>query len=1707
MYVANRDFAKALSLMERVLNLIPDEPRWRLERAEILESWAATGNVRARQQAVTEFEALGDHFAQQDPQKACEMYARAEACAPPSAQLLLKRARCHARLGAFDQAREYLGRACDELVAVGDADAAIQAAREIAAMAPLDHALQNYLIELLEIIGRIPEAVTAAMQQADAAAQRGEGEHVLAYLNRALALDPDHIPAIEALAIHYHGAGDTANYCDVLLRLANANEQQGNLTGAVAALERLVDERPEDVMALGRLANLYVKLGNEAKSRAYRLELAQIHHRRGALESEREILRSLLEEDPEEESVLSALIECEFALGNREDACARAVELARLQLKRGFGAQARATLEKAIEKEPDDLGVNRLLFELLRQLGTAQETVERGLHLVELLQLYEQMDEAVAVFEQTTEADPNNFELFRKYVAFLREIGRTEETLEKLLAMARRLRASGQFEDAEWALLEIEQTRPLETAELEEALSLYEQSGKMDEFARRAVELARAYEASGQDKKTLTLLRRALKVTSGHPDVRRELADNYARQGRPADAVRELLQLASSFAAANKRDEELNALKRAAELAPTDRSVRLQLVDALIQRGNREAAALQLEDLAAGLITNKDYEEALEVLDRLVEEFPSRLGARRLRADVYAALGQQQAAEQELNAFYVQSLLRQAEDYHAKGDLTREAATLREALKIIPDDEELMRRTRQVELDAEELDEACATTLTLVGLLASRNRRGEALALLRETHERVPENLVVAERLFESLADAGAGEEAAALGEKLAELYQAEGETQKAVTSFERAIELAPRPNEVRLRFAEFLERIGLPEKAVENYLTLARIGLEKGEWETARARYSDALRVEPQNEAAHEGLAEVAARLGNRSEQAQWLQKLAEVLLQKGAIELAIDAQRRAVQADPEQRELREQLIELLEKQNRLEEAVRELHALADLLTQQGQQLGALAAEEKAVALLPEDPKSARRLAETLIMLNEVERGVNEFERLSGLYADAGEYAQALAVLDEAQTLAPARLSVRRLKAEIYERMGDKARAEEERRQFEVAQSLQEAQAARDRGDFKTEKRALRKALEVAPQDEGVWLLLIRCHHDLDEAKAEIDAYLRLAEIQQQKHGADKAMATLEQAYAQHSSEERLVRRLFDLSREQHNDAAVHLYGKRLVELAQQGTNPVERAIAVYDELLAYAPLELDLCLEAADYCAQAAQLGEALVRLQRGADLFLEAERWDEAERLLLRALEMNPKCTESLSRLVRLYERVGRTDDFEHRLLELANAFDENGDRPHAVETARRLTLVSPENIQARQLLVRLLVASEQIHAAIEEQLALVALLRQQGALSDAVEAARDAVAMSEGSDRARRALAECLHAAGNTDAANTELEELAKVCVERGDLQEALQVLDEIVERSPQRMSSRILRAEVYAKLGQAEQALEEYRQISAAVAAGAMGPSAASAAPTIPTLQIVPEYDFEHFVVGANNNFAYATALAVARAPAQAYNPLFIYSDVGLGKTHLVNAIANHILRENPSVRIIYTNSEDFTAEVVEAIQTNTINQFRAKYKSVDLLIVDDVQFLAGKERAQEEFFHIFNALFQAKKQIVITSDRPPKDIARLENRLLSRFGAGVIVDIAAPDLETRIAILNREIERGGLQVPDEVVQLLAERIDTNVRELKGALNQVMAMHTIQGKDINVENVRQMLDSLYGRPTEPSGDKPGKEPTRDKKKKG
>ena len=236
----------------------------------------------------------------------------------------------------------------------------------------------------------------------------------------------------------------------------------------------------------------------------------------------------------------------------------------------------------------------------------------------------------------------------------------------------------------------------------------------------------------------------------------------------------------------------------------------------------------------------------------------------------------------------------------------------------------------------------------------------------------------------------------------------------------------------------------------------------------------------------------------------------------------------------------------------------------------------------------------------------------------------------------------------------------------------------------------------------------------------------------------------------------------------------------------------------------------------------------------------------------------------------------------------------------------------------------------------------------------------------------------------------------------------------------------------------------------------------------------------------PRYTFDTFVVGSNNKMAHAASLAVAESPGEAYNPLFIYGGVGLGKTHLMHSIAHFVLHKNPDAKVLYVTSEYFTNELIESIRNgnnSTMSKFREKYRNIDVLLIDDIQFIIGKESTQEEFFHTFNALHGAKKQIVISSDKPPKDMEILEDRLRSRFEWGLIVDISSPDYETRMAILRKKEELDGYKIDDQVIEYIAKNVKSNIRELEGSLNKIMAYANLEKSEINLALAEKVLKDI------------------------
>lgn len=237
-----------------------------------------------------------------------------------------------------------------------------------------------------------------------------------------------------------------------------------------------------------------------------------------------------------------------------------------------------------------------------------------------------------------------------------------------------------------------------------------------------------------------------------------------------------------------------------------------------------------------------------------------------------------------------------------------------------------------------------------------------------------------------------------------------------------------------------------------------------------------------------------------------------------------------------------------------------------------------------------------------------------------------------------------------------------------------------------------------------------------------------------------------------------------------------------------------------------------------------------------------------------------------------------------------------------------------------------------------------------------------------------------------------------------------------------------------------------------------------------------------------EYTFERFVVGNSNKFAHAAAVAVAENPAQSYNPLFIYGESGLGKTHLLYAIAHTIHRAHPSYRIVYIRGDSFTNELIQAIREGKNQDFREKYRSADVFLMDDVQFIAGRDSTQEEMFHTFNTLYEAKKQIVFTSDRPPKEMLRLEDRLKTRFEWGLLADIQPPDYETRMAIIKNKAIRMGVELPEEVLTYVAENITANVRQIEGTVNKILAFRDLLGNSVDAGTVTRAVRDMFKDPT-------------------
>ena len=1542
-------------------------------------------------------------------------------------------AECFLQMHDKESALEEFMAAADLCEAAGDWPGAIEAYTRIEDLDVDIVDVNPHLIHAFTQAGRLDDCVDHITGKASRAANHADFTTAAGELEPLFDVLPDRADIRSKWIEYALLASPREDYLPRVLAATDFLATMGEKDRAIEALRRLLTHWPRLPEAVDRLHAAYVEAGRTGEAADLKVDLARTLVDQGDLSAAREMLNAVLEMYPSHAAALLAAADVREGQGETGEANELLLRLAAVHLSQGDFAGASQVLERAATTEPTNPQIGMRRAEALEGLGrsgnvAALEAASRAWESVgDLFHDATSGHTATSHYLRASSLGPMRPELMSKLARSRFRSGDMRLARVAALEALEALEKAGRGEEALAEGEYFSQLLPADLSVAQRLAGMLKRAGRDDDALAVYRDTANAAIEKGDFETAERSLTEALALAPDSLKVLGDLAALQEGHGSTADLAKTLHLMAKAHSAAGDPASAVAALERVATLSPDDTEALGQLVAMYTEQGDAEAAHLWRAELA--------------------------------------------------------------KVWRDRGDRNEERRVLAEGLAAFPDDEDFLALMIECQFAREHAGEACTAARDLAGLKLKNKKLDEARDVLRSASDKAPEDLPTAELLFELSMRKPPSDDLLDRARRLAELQVNTGRAGEAAATFAQVGDLFADDLGWKYEELELLRRVELGNEALEKALVLARLQTQAGATGEAERLLFEALGHAPGEARLHRRLAELFRDTGDETREREQWRALAETLHSAGDTDEALAVVRQVVEKHPRDVEVRLMVVDYLRARNDIADAATELTIIADLLREAGDAEGGLLSNRQAADLMPDDVPLRLREVTALRGLGRDEEAADVSEALATRLIETNRLKEAMAQLNALLEVAPKRLSAMKIRAELFAKLGDEERSRSELRIVAAATRLRQALQHREAGEHDRETQVLRDALTFSAEDPEILYELITCEFLRGDESAACAAARQLAAVQVKTDRAEDARATLASVLDRKPNDVETLRDLFKLLHEGgHTEEAV-TRGLFLVELLLEEGREGD-AVLVYDQIADADPTNLRLRMNRIDFLRRLGRTEEALERQFELAKDYHAREEYDEAEITYLQVLSTGPSHVGAREELVRLYEYLGNEEKAHDQLRQLAGVLHEAGEHARAIEAVKRVITANPAMVEARLQLVKFYRDTGMTTEAMDELHLIADVRREAGNEEGALEAEREATQVSPRHTPARVRYADALVAANQITIAIPELEHLAELQVEMNDHEAALETLERVLQISPDRPSTLIKRAEIYASLGEQEKALDAYRRVAmqtaqSATPAGGV-PLAGAVTPRDGFLQLVKEYDFEHFVVGTHNNFAYATARAVANAPARAYNPLFLYSDVGLGKTHLVNAIANHVLREDPRARIIYTNSEDFTDELVNAIQTNAVNAFRAKYKNIDMLVVDDVQFLSGKERAQEEFFHIFNALFQSKRQIVVTSDRPPKDIAHLENRLLSRFGAGVIVDIAAPDYETRVAILNREIETNELGFNTEIAMMIAERVDSNVRELKGALNQVVAMRAIMGVEVTEDAVRKMLENRYAK---------------------
>ena len=1246
------------------------------------------------------------------------------------------------------------------------------------------------------------------------------------------------------------------------------------------------------------------------------------------------------------------------------------------------------------------------------------------------------------------------------------------------------------------------------------------------EFIDKTVEVAENYLELGALEEAEKGFTKVVDIQPANLQAHKGLLEIHNMKKNEELVIQELKNVVNLLLETRHFEEALTYANQLVEKLPDSKEIHNLMVECHIGLEQYQEALGEYMNLADLHEADGEFDDALEIYHKI-----ENLGLDII--DVYPHIINVLVASNRTDEA-IQETIKRADNFKNTKEYDKTLECYKYILELDDNRNDIRKLYIQLALETGLNEERIEECLHIIDEILSQHALGVALEALQSLLEAVPTNPRILEKLISIYLDQGKEEEAESFQIRLADIHKDAERFVEAMEPLQTILEHKPEAIEALTRLAEIYHRKGETGEAVGTYQKMIEIFRTQNRIDEALSTYDRLIEIEPDNVSFKEEQINLYVEADKKEAAFAKCLELIDYLESKKSHDLLIDKIRFALSLKPDADFLIIRLADLLAKLKRVNEARDEYYHAYEVLRENKKPDQAASQLKRCLDFNPEDQKALFSLAETFMEIGDTRKALKNFKQLASLLLEQKNFEEAEKVLSQIISIQPDDINTLNQLVSIYQQLGF------ENERVETYQKLN--QLYLDKEAFNKVIEICNEILKIRPENIPAHEKLIEVYERTNRNKETIQLWFKLADIYDRSENLNKEeecykeilkkdngnvearralvflllkLSNKKTAYkeARILSDQYIMRRKPELSIRLYkkllesapdelplNLHLLELYKKtnqkpdiiaqiqRLIEIYTQ-RDQKDKVIESYLELINYDPENVGFRSQLIETLLSLDRKEEAMKQSMELAEIHTGNQHLDEAEKVFRNMLDIEPDNEEVYRKLIALNRTRDTSDQAIELINQLAQIQEKKQENEKAIATLREIFEFDALNVDTHKRIIAIHKELNQVDQAIEMYLELYDVFQNTGKLEESIESLKEAIELKPEDTNLHRKLAGIYIHIGDKDEAIKESFKICNIHTKEERYEDVLNTLAEILEYDPGNLQAKKRRAETYALMGDEKKALAEFLKISSELDTSKIPSSAAlprkESEITIQELPIVEDYTFDSFVVGARNNFAYATAMAVAKAPAQNYNPLFLCSDVGLGKTHLIHAIANFIKTHMEEMRILYTNSEEFTSQLIEAIQNNAMLQFRARHKNTDILLLDDVQFLAGKERAQEEFFHVFNTLFQAKKQIVITSDRPPKDIAHLEKRLKSRFGAGIVVDIQPPDMVTRAAILKKERDHmPDVEVGDHIINLISEKVDTNIRDLKGAFNQIIARQRITSQEITEETVMRVLDSLF-----------------------